>query len=78
LGGRREGGEAMNNVDMKNARKALGLSVNQMGAMLDTDGQSIRRMEMDPSNSTARSPAPRMIRLIVAYLDGYRPQDWPL
>lgn len=34
-------------------------------------------MEMPPDASTFRKPAPRMVRLIRAYLDGYRPRDWP-
>ena len=67
----------MTHTDIKTARNALGLSISQMAVMLDTDETSMRRMEMDPSRSTARKPAPRMIRLLVAYLDGYRPADWP-
>lgn len=67
----------MTHTDIKTARNALGLSLSQMAVMLDTDETSMRRMEMDPSRSTARKPAPRMIRLLVAYLDGYRPADWP-
>lgn len=60
------------------ARLALNLTQSQLGAMLDTDGQTIRRMELDPSASTSRKPAVRMVRLIRAYLDGYRPADWPV
>ena len=64
--------------EMRRARLALKLTQAQLGAMLDTDGQTIRRMELDPSASTFRKPAVRMVRLIRAYLDGYRPADWPL
>lgn len=63
---------------IKEARQKLGLTQAQLGAMLDTDGQTIRRMEMDPGASTFREPAPRMVRLIEAYLAGYRPEDWPI
>ena len=59
------------------ARAALGLTQTQLGRMLDTDGQSIRRMEMPDTANTHRKPAPRMVRLIAAYLSGYRPPDWP-
>ena len=31
----------------------------------------------EPAN-TFRKPAPRMVRLIRAYLDGYRAADWPV
>lgn len=59
------------------ARNTLGLTQAQLGKLLDTDGQSVRRMEMPEDASTHRKPAPRMVRLIQAYLDGYRPSDWP-
>jgi DNA-binding transcriptional regulator YiaG len=67
----------MTHDEIKSARQALGLSLSEMAAMLDTDPTTARRLEMDPDKSTARSPAPRMVRLIRAYLDGYRPADWP-
>jgi DNA-binding XRE family transcriptional regulator len=63
--------------DIKEARATLGLTQAQLGQMLDTDGQTVRRMELDADASTFRKPAPRMVRLIRAYLDGYRPKDWP-
>lgn len=63
--------------EVKEARLKLGLTQAQLGAVLDTDGQTVRRMEMPVDASTHRKPAVRMVRLIRAYLDGYRPQDWP-
>lgn len=62
---------------IKEARRQLGLSCDQLGKFLDTDAQTIRRMEQSSAASTFRKPAPRMVRLIRAYLDGYRPNDWP-
>lgn len=62
---------------IRDARLALKLTQAQLGALLDTDGQTIRRMEGDPSHSTFRKPAVRMVRLIEAYLAGYRPADFP-
>jgi DNA-binding transcriptional regulator YiaG len=62
---------------IKEARHKLGLSASQLAVLLDTDAQTIRRMEQREDASTFRKPAPRMVRLIVAYLDGYRPKDWP-
>lgn len=64
--------------DVKAARHQLQLSTDQLGKLLDTDGQTIRRMEMSPTANKFRKPAPRMVRLITAYLAGYRPDDWPL
>lgn len=62
---------------MRKARKDLGLTQAQMADMLDTDAQSVRRMEMQETASTHRKPAVRMQRLIEAYMAGYRPKDWP-
>lgn len=67
----------MTPADIKSARHTLGLSTTQLAAMLDTDPQSIRRMEQSAQAKTFRTPAPRMVRLITAYLNGYRPDDWP-
>jgi len=62
---------------IKQARQSLGLSVADLARLLDTDPQTIRRMEQRDDASTFRRPAPRMVRLIAAYLAGYRPADWP-
>lgn len=67
----------MTHDEIKEARRQLRLSVRQLAVLLETDEQSIRRMEIPPDRSTARKPAPRMARLIRAYLAGYRPEDWP-
>lgn len=62
---------------IKQARQSLGLSVADLARLLDTDPQSVRRMEQSETASTFRRPAPRMVRLITAYVSGYRPDDWP-
>lgn len=67
----------MTNYQIKEARRKLGLSQRQFGNVLDTDASTIRKMEAAPEQSTHRKPAPRMVRLITAYLKGYRPDDWP-
>lgn len=67
----------MTPTELKEARQQLGLTQAQLGKMLDTDGQSVRRMEMPEDASTHRKAAPRVVRLINAYLDGHRPADWP-
>jgi len=67
----------MTPTQIKELRRELGLSVAQFGRMLDTDASTIRKMEMSEDKSTHRKPAPRMVRLLEAYLSGYRPKDWP-
>lgn len=67
----------MTPAEIKQARSDLGLSCAQLAALIDTDPQTIRRMEQGSTAKTFRTPAPRMVRLIRAYLAGYRPDDWP-
>ena len=64
--------------EIKQARQTLGLSVSQMGAMLDIhDARTYRAYEAPETAAMHRKPPARMLRLIRAYLDGYRPSDWP-
>ncbi len=67
----------MTHTQLKQHRKALGLSVNQMALALGCSPVHVRRMEMDPSVDSARPVNAQVERLIIAYLDGYRPTDWP-
>ena len=67
----------MNHEELKQARHMLGLSVSDLARLLDTDPQTVRRMEQSETASTFRRPAPRMLRLVQAYMMGYRPPDWP-
>ena len=67
----------MTPADIKQARHAMGLSVADLARLLDTAPQTVRRMEQSETASTFRRPAPRMVRLVQAYMMGYRPPDWP-
>ena len=55
-------------------RKALGLSQSQAAAVLGY-GAATRISEIETG---ARSPSDSVVRLLRAYLDGYRPRDWPV
>lgn len=61
---------------LKAARLRLGLTQAQLASILDTDAQSVRRMERPDTASTSRKPPPRVVRLLTAYLSGNRPLDW--
>lgn len=63
--------------DIKRLRDTLGLSAADLAAMLETDENTVRRMEMRRDTKNARLPARRMMRLMQAYRDGWRPHDWP-
>ena len=67
----------MTPAELKEARHKLGLSVADLARLLDTDAQSVRRMEQSETANTFRKPSPRMVRLLDACLVGYRPPDWP-
>lgn len=64
--------------EINEARRKLGLTVKQFGKLLDiTDESTMRKHMSAPDSNRYRPPSPRMVRLIRAYLDGYRPEDWP-
>lgn len=67
----------MSPSNVKETRHRLLLSVSGLAQMLDTDASTIRKMELTEGSSQHRKPAPRMIRLMDAYMRGYRPHDWP-
>lgn len=69
----RRGGAPMTPQEISEARQALGLSQSDMAAMTGY-GAAARWSELERGK---RAPGGAVIRLIRAYLDGYRPPDWP-
>ena len=67
----------MTSGEFKSARRKLGLTQAQLGVILDTLPQTIRKWEMDEERSTARSVNPIAARVMQWMLDGYRPPEWP-
>lgn len=63
--------------EFKEARRNLGLTQGQLGAILDTAPQTIRKWEMDETRSTARSVNPIAARVMRWMLAGYRPPEFP-
>lgn len=68
----------MTPTEFKGARRKLGLTQAQLGVILDTLPQTIRKWEMDEDRSTARSVNPIAARVMQWMLAGYRPPQWPL
>lgn len=58
-------------------RRRLGLSVTQLADMLGVSHQHARRMSIAPDKGAHRPVNGTVERLLQAYLDGYRPKDWP-
>lgn len=69
--------ENMTHDEIKKARVDLGLSVADMAAMLGHSPVHQRRLESDPGVDMHRAPNGSCVRLLRAFLGGYRPPDWP-
>lgn len=63
--------------DIKEARLKLGLTQTQLGILLGYKGENIRQQMQDLETGKKDLREPQK-RLIIAYLEGYRPKDWPL
>jgi len=62
--------------EFKQARHTLGLSQSQLGRILDTAPQTIRKWEMDESRSTSRSVNPVAAQVMRWMLAGFRPPEF--
>lgn len=67
----------MPDLDPKLARLTLGLTQSQMGQMLGYQGVHVRQMVYEIEQGE-KPLMPCQARLLQAYLDGYRPKDWPV
>lgn len=63
-------------IDPKETRLLLGLTQTQMGHMLGYKGKNVRQMVYE-IESGDKPLMPCQARLLQAYVDGYRPEDWP-
>lgn len=61
---------------IKAARHSLGLSLSEMAEMLGYQGNHAR-VQMDDLETGRRPLRGCQERLLQAYLEGYRPRDWP-
>lgn len=67
--------DLMTGDELKAARLRLGLTLEQMAAMLGYQGAQRRQMQYDLETGRRPIREPQR-RLIEAYLEGYRPKDW--
>ncbi|MFK5997851.1 MAG: hypothetical protein QM492_07055 [Rhodobacterales bacterium] len=67
----------MTSAEFKAGRNQLGLTQSQLGHILDTAPQTIRKWEMPADRSTARQVNPIAARVMHWMLDGYRPAEFP-
>lgn len=63
--------------EFKRARRRLGLTQAELGRILDTAPQTIRKWEMQPENSTARGVNPVAAQVMRWMLAGFRPPEFP-
>jgi hypothetical protein len=61
---------------MAEARKCLCLTLEAMATMLGYLGEQRRQMQYDLETGRREVREPQR-RLTAAYLEGYRPSDWP-
>jgi transcriptional regulator with XRE-family HTH domain len=66
----------MTPAQLHKARRALGLTLEQMALMLGYEGEQARS-QLHHMETGRRDIRPAQRRLIEAYLSGYRPPDWP-
>jgi len=64
--------EVKTSVEFKEARHKLGLSVYELGSIINIDARTVRRWE-----DGERPPNPVACRVMRWMLDGYRPPEWP-
>lgn len=64
----------MTPAEFREARRNLGLSAAEMGAILDTDPRTVRRWE---SEGDPRPVNPIAARVVAWMTAGYRPPEWP-
>lgn len=67
----------MTPAEFKSARRELGLTQSELGAILDTNPTTIRRWEADPGADMARPPNPVAAQVMRWMLAGFRPSEWP-
>lgn len=63
--------------EFKEARRKLGLTQSELGALLDTAPQTIRKWEMADNKSSARSVNPIAAHTMCWFMAGFRPPEWP-
>lgn len=62
----------MTPADFRQARKSLGLTQGQLAKLMGLAHRTVQKWE-----GSERKIDPAAVRLLRAYLDGYRPEDWP-
>ena len=67
----------MDNHQFKKARRELGLTISDLGHILNTDPRTIRRWEADKNCATSRNPNPVASQVMRWMLNGFRPSEWP-
>lgn len=66
----------MTPADLRRAREKLALTQREIALVLECDKTSVVRWESETARNR-RSPPPRAVQLIHAYLMGFRPPTWP-
>lgn len=68
---------SMTPEEFKAGRRRLGLTQAELGMILDTAPQTIRKWEAHDDASTARAPNPVACQALRWMLAGFRPPEYP-
>lgn len=63
--------------EIRAARKALGLTQHQLAILLGFASQPLTKNNLSKLECGSKTLDPVRKRLLQAYIDGYRPADWP-
>ena len=66
----------MTPTQLQQARRKLGLTLSDLAHLLGYEGEQARS-QIHHMETGRREIRPAQRRLIQAYLEGYRPKDWP-
>jgi DNA-binding transcriptional regulator YiaG len=67
----------MNNIEFKEARRNLGLTMSSLSKILGVDERTIRRWEAPEETTGARPPNPTASKVMGWMLGGGKPPEWP-
>lgn len=64
--------EQLSSIQIRAIRKSVGLTQAQLASVMGVKQPTVSLWETGDA-----APASTALRLLIAYRDGYRPEDWP-
>ena len=67
----------MTPIQIAKAQKSLGLDNADFAQVMEVDYSTLKKIKSPGGSSQSRRAPVRFVRLLNAYLAGFRPDDWP-